>query len=134
VVFRGKLCASMCILIFLQGHGRRAARANLWIFHEARPVADKRRQANRHGGEWRLFRKYYLPAGVSMNWLKRIALMIKEALWQTGGDLISAKTGIIMYMYALSDRTERVVAAQTASRDKSGSMSQRLNVLIAERP
>ena len=60
--------------------------------------------------------------------------MIKEALWQTGGDLISAKTGIIMYMYALSDRTERVVAAQTASRDKSGSMSQRLNVLIAERP
>jgi hypothetical protein len=47
-----------------------------------------------------------------MNWLKRIALMIKEALWQTGGDLISAKTGIVMYMYALSDRTERVVAAQ----------------------
>jgi hypothetical protein len=77
-----------------------------------RPVADKRRQANRHGGEWRLFRKYYLPAGVSMNWLKRIAPMIKEALWQTGGDLISAKTGIVMYMYALSDRTERVVAAQ----------------------
>jgi hypothetical protein len=59
-----------------------------------------------------LFRKYYLPAGVSMNWLKRIAPMIKEALWQTGGDLISAKTGIVMYMYALSDRTERVVAAQ----------------------
>jgi hypothetical protein len=59
-----------------------------------------------------LFRKYYLPAGVSMNWLKRIAPMIKEALWQTGGDLISAKTGIVMYIYALSDRTERVVAAQ----------------------
>jgi hypothetical protein len=42
--------------------------------------------------------------------------MIKEALWQTGGDLISAKTGIVIYIYiyiyALSDRTERVVAAQ----------------------
>jgi hypothetical protein len=47
-----------------------------------------------------------------MNWLKRIAPMIKEALWQTGGDLISAKTGIVIYIYALSDRTERVVAAQ----------------------
>jgi ATP-dependent protease ClpP protease subunit len=35
VVFRHKLYASMCILIFLQGHGRRAARASLWIFHEA---------------------------------------------------------------------------------------------------
>jgi hypothetical protein len=46
-----------------------------------------------------LFRKYYLPAGVSMNWLKRIAPMIKEALWQTGGDLISAKTGIVIYIY-----------------------------------
>jgi hypothetical protein len=44
--------------------------------------------------------------------------MIKEALWQTGGDLISAKTGIVIYIYiyiyihTLSDRTERVVAAQ----------------------
>jgi hypothetical protein len=60
---------------------------------------------------WRLFRKYYLPAGVSMNWLKSIAPKIKEAnLWQTGGDLISAKTGIIMH--TLGDRTERVVATR----------------------
>lgn len=113
VVPHGKMCASMCIPIFLQGEDRLAARASLWIFHEA-----AQRQAN--GGlrtdmaeTWRLFRKYYAPAGVSMHWLKSIAPMIKEAdLWQTGGDLISAKTGIVMYMYALSDRTERVVAAQ----------------------
>jgi hypothetical protein len=64
VVPHGKLCASMCIPIFLQGQDRLAARASLWIFHEA-----AQRQAN---GEprtdtaetWRLFRKYYAPAGV----------------------------------------------------------------------
>jgi hypothetical protein len=79
VVPHGKLCASMRIPIFLQGEDRLAARASLWIFHEA-----AQRQAN---GErridkaetWRLFRKYYVPAGVSVSWLKSIAPMIKEA-------------------------------------------------------
>jgi hypothetical protein len=33
-----------------------------------------------------------------MHWLKSIAPMIKEGdLWHTGGDLISAKSGIIMH-------------------------------------
>jgi ATP-dependent protease ClpP protease subunit len=41
VVPHGKLCASMCIPIFLQGDDRFAARASLWIFHEAsQPQAD----------------------------------------------------------------------------------------------
>jgi hypothetical protein len=55
---------------------------------------------------WRLFRKYYGSAGVSSHWLKSIASLIKGAdLWQTGGDLIDAKTGIIMH--ALTDTVER---------------------------
>jgi Clp protease len=117
VVPHGKLCASMCIPIFLQGEDRLAARASLWIFHEA-----AQRQAN--GGQrtdmaetWRLFRKYYAPAGVSMHWLKSIAPMIKEAdLWQTGGDLISAKSGIILH--PLGDRTERAVAPPPVDADR----------------
>src|SRR5262249_6779829 len=50
VVPDGKLCASMCIPIFLQGEDRLAARASLWIFHEA-----AQRQANGQQGEptWR---------------------------------------------------------------------------------
>jgi hypothetical protein len=61
--------------------------------------------------------------------------MIKEALWQTGGDLISAKTGIVIYIY-MRCPTEQSGSwrLKIASRGKSGSMSQRLNVLIAERP
>jgi hypothetical protein len=116
VVPHGKMCASMCIPIFLQGEDRLAARASLWIFHEA-----AQRQAN--GGlrtdmaeTWRLFRKYYAPAGVSMHWLKSIAPMIKEAdLWQTGGDLISAKSGIILH--PLGDRTERALAPPPVDAD-----------------
>ena len=54
----------------------------------------------------RLFRKYYVPAGVSMDWLKSIAPIIKKAnLLQSGGDLISAKSGIIMYLAGELDRT-----------------------------
>jgi hypothetical protein len=107
----------MCIPIFLQGEDRLAARASLWIFHEA-----AQRQAN---GErrtdlaetWRLFRKYYVPAGVSVSWLKSTAPMIKGAdLWQTGGDLISAKSGIIMH--PLGDRTERAVAPPPVDADR----------------
>src|SRR5437660_11038583 len=57
------------------GEDRLAARASVWIFHEA-----AQRQAN---GQ-------------------------QEAdLWQTGGDLISAKSGIIMH--SLGDRTERAL-------------------------
>jgi hypothetical protein len=59
VVPHGKLCASMCIPIFLQGEDRLAARASLWLFHEA-----AQRQANGilrtdTAETWRLFRKYY---------------------------------------------------------------------------
>jgi ATP-dependent protease ClpP protease subunit len=117
VVLHGKLCASMCIPIFLQGEDRLAARASLWIFHEA-----AQRQAN---GElrtdtaetWRLFRKYYAPAGVPTRWLKSIAPMIEEAdLWQTGGDLISTKSGIILH--ALGDRTQRAVASPPGDADR----------------
>jgi hypothetical protein len=86
VVPHGKLCASMCIPIFLQGDDRFAARASLWIFHEASQPQANGSQRTDMTETWRLFRKYYGSAGVSMHWLKSIAPMIKGAdLWQTGG-------------------------------------------------
>jgi ClpP protease-like protein len=113
----GELCASMCIPIFLQGHDRLAARTSLWIFHQA-----AKREANGKKREdmeetLRLFRRYYVPAGVSMDWIKSIAPIIKKGnLLQTGGDLISAKTGIIMY--PLENWTERVVATLLSDADR----------------
>jgi hypothetical protein len=118
VVPHGKLCASMCIPIFLQGDDRFAARASLWIFHEASQPQANGGQRTDMTETWRLFRKYYGSAGVSMHWLKSIAPMIKGAdLWQTGGDLIDAKTGIIMY--ALGDTVERAMAPAVVETDQA---------------
>src|SRR5215468_9521185 len=117
VVPYGKLCASMCIPIFLQGEDRLAAPASIWLFHEA-----AQRQANGilrtdTAETWPLFRKYYAPAGVPTRWLKSIAPMIEEAdLWQTGGDLISAKSGIILH--SLGDRTVRDLTAPPVTADR----------------
>ena len=47
----GKLCASMCIPIFLQGEDRLAARASVWIFHEVgRQTASSEPTWRRRGG------------------------------------------------------------------------------------
>ena len=55
-----------------------------------------------------LFRRYYVPAGVSMDWLKSIVPIIQHAnLSQTGSDLISARTGIIMCQIAEPNRAGR---------------------------
>ena len=98
VVSHGKFCASMCIPIYLQGNDRFAARASIWVFHEA---ADREADGTERidvEETLRLFRRYYLPAGVSTEWIRKLLPVIKEAnFWQTGGDLISGKTGIIMY-------------------------------------
>ncbi len=118
VVPHGKLCASMCIPIFLQGDDRFAARASLWIFHEASQPLASGGQRTDMTQTWRLFRKYYGSAGVSSHWLKSIAPLIKGAdLWQTGGDLIDAKTGIIMH--ALGDTVERATAPAAVETDQA---------------
>jgi hypothetical protein len=96
IVMHGQICASMCILIYLQGDDRYAARSSLWVFHEA----------GRQDGEgdvtvdWRetmrLLRAYYVPAGVSIEWINGLLPLIKESnYWQTGQDLIMANSGII---------------------------------------
>ena len=65
VVPHGKLCASMCIPIFLQGEDRLAARASLWIFHEAAQRQANGQQRTDTAETWRLFRKYYAPAAAN---------------------------------------------------------------------
>jgi hypothetical protein len=105
-VLDGNLCASMCIPIFLQGDDRLAARASHWIFHEAaKPGANGKERTDM---TLCLFRRYYVPAGVSMDWLKSIVPIIQHAnLLQTGSDLVSAKTGIIMCQTEEPNRVRR---------------------------
>jgi hypothetical protein len=108
-VLDGSLCASMCIPVFLQGDDRLASRTSQWIFHEAAKQGATEKE--RREETLRLFQKYYLAAGVSVHWLKRIEPIIGGAnLWQSGGDLISANTGIVTY--PLEKWTQRLVPPQ----------------------
>jgi hypothetical protein len=114
VVLHGRICASMCIPVFLQGQDRFAALASLWIFHEAAKKEANGAEQTDAEETARLFRRYYLPAGVSTEWLKSIVPVIRKAnLWQTGGDLISAKTGVIMY--PIENRTTRVATGANSA-------------------
>src|SRR5262245_13623116 len=90
-VLDDQLCASMCIPIFLRGDDRLAARTSLWLFHEAaKQGADGKERMEE---TLRLFHKYYVPAGVCPDWIRRIVPIVKRAdLWESGDDLVSAKT------------------------------------------
>jgi hypothetical protein len=118
VVLEGDLCASMCIPIFLQGDDRLAARTSNWIFHQAAKQGANRKE--RKEKTLHLFGRYYVPAGVSTHWLeKSIMPVIKGAnLWQTGGDLISEKTGIITY--PMEKWTEQLLAPSAAEAKLEG--------------
>jgi hypothetical protein len=68
-----------------------------------RMKAGKRRAADRQGGDLALVPQILRPR-------RGLDAMINGAeLWQTGGDLIDAKTGIIMH--ALADATARAIVA-----------------------
>jgi hypothetical protein len=98
-VLHGKTCPSLSVPICLQGQRRFAARASLWVFHEAAtPLSED-------GSKWqvdpeatvRLIKRYYIPAGVSVAWLSKMLSQIDGAhdYWQTGHELITAESGII---------------------------------------
>jgi len=98
IIDRGEICASACIPVFLQGQRRWGALTSSWLFHEVWHWADSKRKearVNRTLTE-RLFQDYYLPAGVSENWLGHLRIMIQHSdYWQTGQNLWEDKSGII---------------------------------------
>jgi hypothetical protein len=103
VVEQGATCASACIPIFLASDNRRAALSSLWFFHRAwrkqlsggidevqTGVPGKTSVAAFH-------ERYYLPAGVSREWLDKLRNVIENTsgYWQTGRDLWESKSGMI---------------------------------------
>lgn len=106
VVVRAGRCYSMCVPIFLQGKDRIAARSSVWLFH------DVARRNGRSGLEFdreetvRLYRRYFVEAGVSVAWLNEMLTEIRNAdYWQTGQELITQRTGVITHI--MSNRTAR---------------------------
>jgi ATP-dependent protease ClpP protease subunit len=112
-VHHGSKCASMCIPIFLQGDERVAARDSAWGFHEAAVKLPNGKERVNQEETLRLFRRYYVQAGVSRPWLESILPEIRNSnLWRTGQDLAAAQSGIITFL--LNDREARSGLEMTA--------------------
>lgn len=98
IVGHGRLCASMCIPIYLQGQERIAAATSSWLFHEVTnsDLSTGEIQGINPALSELLLRQYYRPAGVSEGWLAELRRITRGTdYWQTGQDLIAANTGII---------------------------------------
>ena len=109
----GHVCGSACIPVFLQGEVRRASRASLWKFHEvsAKDRDDPDRIVLRRTQTDRLFRRFFLPAGVSRAWLSELRIRIRGVdYWMTGADLEAAASGIATD-YSTNVRKRRRVSA-----------------------
>ncbi|HET6320661.1 MAG TPA: hypothetical protein VFF87_01290 [Hyphomicrobium sp.] len=103
VVDQGATCASACIPMFLAGEVRRAAMSSLWFFHRSwresvtGGVDEVRTQVSDRSFLTRYLEQYYVPAGVSREWLTHLVEMIASSggYWQTGRDLWEARNGMI---------------------------------------
>lgn len=112
VVGRGKKCGSMCVFIYAQGQRRVGALSSLWLFHEVahkNPRTEKIVRLDRPAWE-RLVDQYLRPAGVSEEWIAQMKpFTVKSDYWQTGADLVNAKSGVIHV--ALGNQQSRSVGA-----------------------
>jgi hypothetical protein len=101
VVSHGKRCWSACVPVFLAGKYRYGALTSTWLFHEVGKWTNQsghRSYTVDRTMSDRIFQDYYLPAGVSEAWLKRLYLFIPHSdYWQTGQNLWEDKSGIITH-------------------------------------
>jgi hypothetical protein len=97
IVYYGSRCWSACVPVFLAGKRRYGALTSTWLFHEvgvwsrAGPTVDRTLSD-------RVLREYFVKAGVSEAWLKRLYIVIPHTdYWQTGQNLWDDKSGIITH-------------------------------------
>jgi hypothetical protein len=101
MVAHGGKCWSACVPVFLTGKRRIAALASTWLFHEvgvwATEGGNRYRTVDRAASD-RIFQDYFVWAGVSEAWLKRLYIVIPHSdYWQTGQNLWDDKSGIITH-------------------------------------
>lgn len=113
----------MCVPIFLQGKYRLAAGSTLWLFHDATTATNQERTTFKIDAEemLRLFRRYYLEAGVSPDWVRQALgkLAGVRNYFQSALGLVIAKSGIIADLIDdVSERSE--VEGQTSKPGAAG--------------
>jgi len=116
-VLQGATCASMCVPIYLQGTERHGAASSLWLFHDAIKASgeDGAQTVADEDETLRLFRRYFVEAGVRVGWINHVLRKIAHGcnFWQTGRDLVAATAGVITG--ELGDVTERPELEPTAA-------------------
>ena len=102
VVLNGKVCASMCVPVYLQGQQRIAGSRSRFMFHEVKsfdPVADRPVRTSfseKETGTDRLIRRYFQPAGLNPDWLRKTrAKMRGKDYWVTGKELVDSRSGVV---------------------------------------
>jgi hypothetical protein len=99
MVHRGKTCGSACVPVFLAGRRRWGALTSTWVFHEVTWMNQERKPVTTDRAlTERMFQDYFLAAGVSERWLRRLRPRIQHSdYWQTGQNLWEDKSGIITH-------------------------------------
>ncbi len=103
VVEAGRLCASMCVPVYLQGQRRTAADGAKFMFHEVsfRDYFSKDdseiSDAAKGLATDRLFARYFTPAGVPEAWIRAVRADMAGGndVWKTAGELLAENAGIV---------------------------------------
>ena len=98
-----KPCASMCVPVYLQGGRRTAAADARFMFHEVsfrEEVTDEAVAVPQSATETatdRLFSRFFVPAGVSQAWIKKVRAEMAGGndVWLTGQQLVTDDAGIV---------------------------------------
>lgn len=106
VVESGRMCASMCVPVYLQGQRRVAAEDARFMFHDvsyreymAREDSNVPQSATDAATD-QLFRKYFTPAGVPDVWIRDTRAEMKGGhdIWKTARELVEERSGIVQQL------------------------------------
>ena len=107
MVETGRVCASMCVPVYLQGQRRTAAADARFMFHEVSfsdaesnvPI-DVPQSATAKETD-RLFVNYFKAAGVPDAWIKKIRSEMPggEEVWKSGRELVEENASIVQEVF-----------------------------------
>lgn len=89
-VHAGKMCGSMCPFIYAQGQRRMAAPASMWLFHEILHWEPGQTPYLERQTWLKLVEKYWVPAGVSPEWISSVKSAVKNRDVYASGDSLIA--------------------------------------------
>jgi ATP-dependent protease ClpP protease subunit len=101
-IARGRICASMCVPLFLRGEVRTAHPSARFMFHEPTAVDSitqeevERPEFEQRMDTDRLFRRYFESAGMDPAFVASLKEKMKSGdVWMTAEELVAANAGVV---------------------------------------